>query len=194
MDRITAIFLWRRLEEPGHDTCRLFCCDDGWRLEGAAVFRAAAGPCCLQYRVLADNRFHTRRATVTGYLGRRAVDLRVAASGRPGARRWRLNGEPVPGVGGCVDVDLGFTPATNLLPIRRLALRIGEAADAPAAYLSFPGLRFRPLAQRYRRVGRDAYAYESPEFGYAATLRVDRHGAVADYPGLFELEPVQGVR
>ena len=187
MDRITAIFLWRRLEEPGHDTCRLYCCDDGWRLEGTAVFRAATGPCCLQYRVLADNRFHTRRATVTGYLGRRAVDLRVAASGRPGARRWRLNGEPAAGVDGCLDVDLGFTPATNLLPIRRLALGIGEAADAPAAYLSFPALRLRTIPQRYQRTGRHTYAYESRTFGYAATLTVTRHGAVSDYPGLFGL-------
>jgi uncharacterized protein len=187
MDAVIATFLWRRLEQPGHDACRLLRSDDSWRLEGTAVFRTAAGACCLKYQVLADDHFRTRRAAVSGYLGRRAIDLRIGATGDAGSRHWRLNGEPVPGVGGCLDVDLGFTPATNLLPIRRLALRVGEAVDAPAAYLSFPGLRLRALGQHYRRVGRDAYAYESPAFAYAATLRVDRHGAVVDYPGLFEL-------
>lgn len=187
MDRVVATFLWRRLEEPGHDACRLLASGDGWRLEGTGVFRTTAGACCLHYQVLADSQFHTRRALVTGYLGRRAIDLRIDASGRAGSGRWRLNGEPAPGVDGCLDVDLGFTPATNLLPIRRLALRIGEAADAPAAYLSFPALRFRALPQRYQRTGRYAYGYESPTFGYAATLTVTRHGAVRDYPGLFEL-------
>jgi len=185
--RVVASFLWRRLEEPGHDACRLLRSADGWRLEGTTVFDAAAGPCCLRYEVLADNDFRTRRAAVSGYLGRRAVELRIVASGRPGSRRWRLNGEPVSRVDGCLDVDLGFTPATNLLPIRRLALGIGEAAEAPAAYLSFPGLRMSALVQHYRRVGRDAYAYESPSFRYAATLQVERHGMVVDYPGLFEL-------
>ncbi len=187
MDAVVATFLWRRLEDPGHDACRLLSSGDGWRLEGTAVFRAAAGACCLRYQVLADSRFRTRRATVTGHLGRRAVDLRIGAPGRAGSGRWRLNGEPVPGVDGCLDLDLGFTPATNLLPIRRLALRVGEAAEAPAAYLSFPALRLRPLPQRYRRTGRHAYAYEAPTFGYAGTLSVTRHGAVRDYPGLFEL-------
>lgn len=185
--RVIATFLWHRLEHPGHDACRLLQAGDGWRLEGTSVFRTSAGACCLRYEALADRRFRTRRASVVGYLGRRAVDLRIQAAGPAGSGRWRMNGEPVAGVDGCLDVDLGFTPATNLLPIRRLALRIGQEADAPAAYLTFPGLRMRPLAQRYRRVGRDAYAYESPSFGYAETLRVNRQGAVVDYPGLFQL-------
>jgi hypothetical protein len=34
---------------------------------------------------------------------------------------WRLNDLEISGLDECVDLDLGFTPATNLLPIRRLA-------------------------------------------------------------------------
>lgn len=44
-----------------------------------------------------------------------------------------LNGEVQQGVAGLVDVDLGFTPASNLLAIRRFDLGIGEATPAPAA-------------------------------------------------------------
>ena len=31
--------LWRRLDTPGHDACRLVRNDAGWQLEGTAVFR-----------------------------------------------------------------------------------------------------------------------------------------------------------
>ena len=58
-----------------------------------------------------------------------------------------LNGEVQQGVAGLVDVDLGFTPASNLLAIRRFDLGIGEATPAPAAYLTFPELRLVRLDQ-----------------------------------------------
>ena len=33
---------------------------------------------------------------------------------------WKLNDVPVPELAHCVDLDLGFTPATNLMQLRRL--------------------------------------------------------------------------
>ena len=97
---------------------------------------------------------------------------------------WRGAATPL---AGCLDVDLGFTPATNLLPIRRLALAIGQRAEARAAYLAFPRLRLLVLPQIYRRLSATRYAYESPAHGYSATLHVTKIGAIADYPGVFEL-------
>jgi uncharacterized protein len=85
----------------------------------------------------------------------------------------------------CIDVDLGFTPATNLIAIRRLSLKVGESAEAPAAYLEFPRMRWVKLPQSYRRISRGAYEYESPTVGYAGTLEVSPVGAVTHYPGLF---------
>lgn len=79
------------------------------------------------------------------------------------------------------------TPATNLIALRRLALRVGESADAPAAYLAFPAMRFVKLAQTYHRMGRTEYEYAAPSVGYAGSLDVLPSGAVARYPGLFEL-------
>jgi len=180
----TAVFLWRRLDEPGHDACGLWRLDTGWRLSGAAAFREAGRPCHLRYDVLADRAWRTRRATVSGHVGRRAVDLRIASAGRG---RWRLDGALQPAISGCVDVDLGFTPATNLLPLRRLALKIGERADAPAAYLEVPRLRLVVLPQTYHRLSRTRYAYASPTAGYADTLEVSPLGAVIHYPEVFEL-------
>ena len=178
------MFLWRRLDEPGHDGCALWRVANGWRLSGAAAFRETGLACGLRYEVLADRAWRTRRATVSGQAGRRAVELRITSAARGG---WTLNGVPQPRLAGCTDVDLGFTPATNLLPIRRLALKIGQRAEAPAAYLEFPRLRLLMLPQIYRRLSATRYAYESPAHDYSATLKVTRIGAIKDYPDVFEL-------
>lgn len=182
-ESVAASFFWRRLNGHGHDACRLIRRADGWALVGAAVFAEGARVCALGYQVIADASFRTRRAALQGSVGRRSVAHAIRASRRGG---WTLDGRSVDGLSDCVDLDLGFTPSTNLLAIRRLALRVGDAADAPAAYLAFPALRLERLEQRYARVSRDAYDYEALAFGYRGRLRVSPQGAVVHYPGLFE--------
>src|SRR5438132_1248052 len=82
------------------------------------------------------------------------------ACGRP-ARRWRLNGTECPAVAGCIDVDLNWSPSTNLLPICRLGLAPGQEAGVRAAWLRFPSFTLEPLEQRYRRLDAATYRYES---------------------------------
>jgi uncharacterized protein len=83
----------------------------------------------------------------------------------------------------CVDVDLGFTPATNTLPIRRLGLEVGEAAELAVAWLRWPTLRVERAEQRYERLARDRYRYSSGDF--EADLTVDEHGLVVEYEGVW---------
>lgn len=40
----------------------------------------------------------------------------------------------------CVDIDLNFSPSTNLLPIRRFDLSVGASAIVRAAWLRFAGM------------------------------------------------------
>jgi hypothetical protein len=182
-DAAPAVFLWRKVDSPGHDSCRFFTLADGFRLLGAAVFLESDLVCHLQYDVMADARFRTTRAAIAGFVGSTPVDVRIRARGR----HWQVDGKTDPALAGCLDVDLGFTPATNLLPLRRLALSVGQEADAPAACLAFPAMQFMLLPQHYKRLSRTGYDYESPSHGYRATLRVSPIGMVVRYPGLFEL-------
>lgn len=182
MTPMAASILWRRLDVEGHDACLLSQADDGHRLSGQAIFVQDGKPCCLAYEVNCDAGWHTRSAWVDGFLGIRK--LRYAIE-RGADGEWLLNGEPQRGVAGLVDVDLGFTPASNLLAIRRFDLGIGEATPAPAAYLSFPELRLVLLEQSYRRLDEVRYAYSAPMFGYDEILAVSPHGFVFDYPGLW---------
>ena len=176
-------FFWRKLDHPGHDSCRLFKLPKGWFLSGAAVFSDTDKPCHLYYEVTADAVWKTQRAKLFGFVGNNAVDLRIRSTS---TRRWFANGVEQDNVAGCLDLDLGFTPATNLVAIRRLSLKVGERAEAPAAYLAFPKIRFEKLDQSYRRTGRTTFEYTAPRFGYAETLKVDASGAGLAYPGLYE--------
>ena len=105
-------------------------------------------------------------------------------------QRWRLNGAECPAVAGCIDIDLGFSPSTNLLPIRRLSLTVGEEAEVRAAWLPFPSLVFDVLPQVYRREGERTYRYESGGGIFVRMLEVNAVGFVTKYPSLWHAESV----
>ena len=173
---------WRRLDMPGDDQCRLLRLDTGWRLEGLAQFGAAPHTAHLEYVAEVDQAWRARRATVHGTVGGAGVDRIVE---RSAVGHWRINGEAAVRLRGLVDLDLGFTPATNLFPLRRLALAPGQGADAEAAWLDDTGWSFVRLPQRYERHDAEHYWYESPTAGYSALLTVTSEGFVRDYPGLW---------
>ena len=92
----------------------------------------------------------------------------------------------MPAVSGCIDFDLAFTPATNIISIRRLALEVGQRADVTAAWFDFRTNTLSPLRQSYRRIAAGEYAYACPDIHFMSTLRVDTAGFVRDYPPLWE--------
>ena len=176
--------LWRRLDLPGHESARLERADGAWRLSGAAVFTDDEDRLCrLYYQVACDLAWRTTAARVAGWVGDDAVEAAIEADG---AGRWRLNGRECPRVEGCIDVDLNFSPSTNLLPIRRLGLEVGQEAEVRAAWLRFPGFTLEPLEQRYRRTGERAWRYESAGGAFVRDLAVGDDGFVVRYPGLWE--------
>ena len=176
--------LWRRLDQPGHEPARLVFHEPFWQLSGMAVFAHDDQACRLEYAVVCDGSWQTRHAWVVGWIGLRhvRVDLLVTAD-----RRWHLDGRAQPELGGCLDIDLAFSPSTNMLPIRRLALQQGQAGAARAAWLAFPAFQLEVLDQTYRRTGNATYRYETN--GSPPTeLEVDADGFVLRYPGRWELE------
>jgi hypothetical protein len=131
-----------------------------------------------KHRVRAREDGTTRRARI-GQNSR--IFIRRAPDGE-----WTLNGTPVPGLDAALDIDLGFTPATNTLAIRRLALPVGAEAEITAAWFDPADERLKPMRQTYRRVSQTDYDYRSP--GFSARLRVDAQGIVRDYEGLWRAQ------
>jgi len=99
--------LWRRLDMPGHDACRLDEATSDWQLDETAVFRDPSGPAVLAYHVEGVAGWRTREAWVHGFIGERPIDIVILRK----KEAWHFGGVAVPGLERCIDVDLGFTPA-----------------------------------------------------------------------------------
>jgi len=156
-------------------------------IEGAAVFSESGWPCRLDYRIVCDAAWRTVSARVTGWLD--TTPLEVAINVEPETnRRWTLNGRACPEVQGCEDIDLSFSPATNLLPIRRARLAVGARVSVRAAWLRFPAMALEPLDQTYERLSELRYRYESRGGSFVAVLETNAIGFVTRYPGLWQLE------
>lgn len=177
--------LWRGSCFPGHEAGRLFSLNSRWHLTGTAVFSHQLQPCRLDYLVVCDPGWHTRSGQVRGWVGRSLIDIELVVDPE---QHWRLNGVECPDVTGCIDLDLNFSPATNLLPIRRLGLAIGQAAPVKAAWLRFPTFALEPLLQVYHRLDETTYRYESGQGQFVADLRVNPTGFVTNYSGLWQAE------
>lgn len=177
--------LWRRLDLPGHEAGRVLFQDSRWHLTGTAVFAHDQQPCRLDYLVVCDSGWQTLSGRVAGWVGDDAVEIELSVDS---ARRWRLNGAECPEVAGCIDLDLNFSPSTNLLPIRRLGLAIGQEAPARAAWLRFPGFTLEPLEQLYRCIDAATYRYESAGGRFVTELRVNAAGLVTHYPDFWQVE------
>ena len=175
---IVETVLWKSIPWPGHESARLLELDDGWELEGAATFLNDGEPCRLDYTIDCDPQWHTRRADVYGWIGNRAIDVIVEVTNGI----WTMNGVEQKQVAGCIDVDLNFSPSTNLLPIRR------QATDVRTAWLRFPSFELEVLEQRYTRLAEDRYRYESFTTNFAAELRVSPNGLVLDYENIWTAE------
>ncbi len=173
--------LWRRLDRLGLEYARLERHPDQWRIAGTVLVKDDERPCALQYEVICDGTWAAREARVTGVMGIERVDVHLESAGG----RWRRNGVEQRAVDGCVDVDLAFTPATNTLPIRRLALEVGASAPVVAAWLRFPELDLVTLEQSYRRESESTYRYESHGGAFVAELEVDDVGLVRRYGDLW---------
>jgi hypothetical protein len=178
---------WRRVDVPGREEARVERTRDGWRLEGALEVEEVGVAASLRYTIDCDDRWRTRAALIEGTAPGSPIRVALAADGT-GA--WRRDGKPLPALAGALDVDLGFTPATNTLPIRRLALGVGETQPARSAWLRFPELRLEPLEQTYTREADRVFRYRAMVDGepFVARLDTDAFGRVLRYEGLWEAE------
>ena len=177
--------LWQRLDVHGHEIATIAPRPDGWLVNGVAVFVETGNPCRVEYDIRCDAQWTTRQCSLGGSIGARRVQLEIE---RNAAGEWSIEGMEIAVVRGCDDIDLGFSPATNLLPIRRLALPVGAHARVRAAWIRFPELTVEVLEQTYARVATDRYRYESAGGSFRRELTVDAFGCVIDYPGLWRAE------
>ena len=156
----------------------------GYELSGYSTAVQEGEGWGMRYTLTVDDRWVTRSAHVVAHSVSGVHEVRLE---RDGNSIWRVDGAEAPQLSGCIDVDLEASACTNAFPVNRLGLRVGEAADAPAAFVRAPSLRVERLDQTYERLpdrGLARYRYAAPAFDFQAVLVYDRAGLVVDYPGI----------
>jgi hypothetical protein len=175
--------LWGPWEGPGLEHLHLTASAGGDMLADGAILGLSGGaPFRARYTVQCDPQWRVRavRIDMLDALNRR-LDLYA-----DGAGHWTDDaGAELPGLAGCFDIDISATPFTNTLPIRRLALDLGAAADITVVYIDLPALTAQPAMQRYTRLAEDRYRFEARGNRFTADLPIDADSLVLDYPGLF---------
>ena len=168
---------WRRSDEVEADEhCTLTLRDTGLSLVGTVLGSEAGLPVRVEYRVLTDREGMTTAAHARDLRG---FETRTITLERNAKGSWTVDGVAARALKGCTDVDLGCSPSTNTLPIRRLRLGIGTSQVIQAAWVRFPELTVVKAAQTYTRLDEFTYHYASGTF--EADLTVDEDGLVAGY-------------
>lgn len=181
-----TVVRWQDWNGQGLEHCVYQETPDGISLEGV-VAGTRHGLYGGHYSVRTDAEFRTREVRVD-YLD--GPSLHVEADG---CGNWHDNirNQELKNLEGCLDVDIGITPATNTLPIKRLRLQEGENREIHAAYVPLPDQvdgAFLPerADQRYTcLVLSKRYKYEGLFRGFTAELGIDEAGLVLDYPQTF---------
>lgn len=140
----------------------------------------------VEYEIELDAKWRTKRAYVRGRSGAGAErETRLTSDGRG---HWRVDGQAVPLLDGCFDLDLESSALTNAFPVHRLHLAVGDRAEVSAAYVRATSLGVERLEQNYLRVrdeGESAcFEYAAPEVGFSSRLIYDEFGLVVEYPGI----------
>jgi hypothetical protein len=175
--------MWRDIDRTSLELCDLRETEygEGNLISGHVLLSQAGRPMEIHYRIETDERWRTLMVNVSLRNMPGSQDGRLLLRSAKG--RWHFgegHGYYAPEFDGMFDIDLGFTPATNLLPIRRLKLDIGQAAPVTAVWLRFPDFQLQPLQQTYTRLTEDTYRYQS-EGGFESEITVDGRGLPVTY-------------
>jgi uncharacterized protein len=147
---LLADVLWQREGQTSLEHFPLSALPGMFALQGILLSGAEATPQQIHYVVTCGLDWVTCAVHVTTIEGQQVRRLQLE---RDQSGVWRTDSEVLSEFKGLSDVDLQITPATNTLPIRRLQLDSGEAADTDALWIwiRFPELALERLPQRYTR-------------------------------------------
>ena len=192
MERFTRDLVWQRSTAPGTEHVLL---EDGNGLRARGTMVAGgARPYTCRYSLFTDGQWAATRVEVEteGAGWRRRVRLERAGRG------WQIStnehgmlDSSLPGIelpealNEAVDLDLGYSPLFNSLPVRRrdlLSQPVGTSETYLMAFIAVPALVVAPSEQTYTARGGGRIHFASGDF--AAELEFDSDGYVQHYPGL----------
>lgn len=190
------LVVWQGTEGNRWETALIDLSSTGIVAEGTQIGLDPV-PYRLDYTLDASDNFVTRaldlracgedweRTLALRHDGQGYWEATVSASSLPAATL------SVDGLSEARDCDLGLSPLTNLMPLRRLGLLSHTTtASIVVAWVSVPDLELQPYRQRYERIALTESAAtvrfidEDLLPGFVADLELDSNGIVENYPSL----------
>lgn len=177
---------WCDWDGNGLEHCVLDQGAGGLVLEGV-VAGTRGGQYGARYLVRTDAQFRTREVRVSYVAG---PDMHIESDGE-GHWHDKIANGALSFLDGCFDVDIGITPATNMLPIKRLNLHEQQSRDISVAYVPLPHEVDDDFLPRYAKqrytclIAGKRYRYDGIFRAFSAELEFDEHGLVCDYPDTF---------
>lgn len=181
---------FRRLDSAGNEQAQVVSHERGVELSGKVNLEEHGARAQIHYAIECDAAWLTRSALIQGHVNENPFRFNLV---RDAQGYWTRDGSLVSQLDGTTDIDLGFTPVTNMLPIRRLGLEVGQLAQVRSAWLRFPELRLEPLEQTYLREAPLIYSYRALVDGivFSARLDTNSYGQITRYEGLWEAVPIE---
>lgn len=174
--------IWRRtLDDRSFEECDVTATPDGFAIAGHVIAAQDGAPLVVHYDIDCGENWSARSVAIDQSFGnvRRRLRLDRAGDG------WLVDGVHDARLDGCAEPDLGLTPSTNALAIRRLDLAIGQAAEIRCAWIKFPALSAEPSRQRYERLGDRDYRYTNVASGFTALVAVDALALPVTYENIW---------
>lgn len=154
----------------------------GFHLQGTVNLLLENQPSQVVYQIDCDHKWITRGVELRLLLAQEEKSLVISVDDN---LNWYLDGKPIMWARGFTDVDLSITPSTNLLPMNKHNLQIGESCTVNCVWVHLPSLRLDMLPQRYTRTDALHYNYVAESLGYNAVLTVDDEGMITKYGDLW---------
>jgi hypothetical protein len=135
-------------------------------------------PLEVRYRLEADGSYRVGAVRVTADTAAGPLDLSMRADG---VSHWHQQGMRLPWLDGCRDVYFDFSPAPLVLTVSRLALRVGERAEARVACVRYPFLDAEAAVFGFERLDEERTSVSGPKV--STVLHLDERGMLVDYEG-----------
>ena len=169
------------MDQRSFEECTISALPDGFNLAGRIIAAHEDEPLVIAYEIRCAADWSAQTIAIDQVLGNTPRRLQLARTGDG----WLVDGAPDARLDGCAEPDLGLTPSTNALAIRRLDLAIGQAATIACAWVKFPALSVEPALQRYERLGERDYRYTNVASGFTALVTVDELMLPVSYEGIW---------
>lgn len=182
--QLRSCVLWRRiLDDRSDEFCAVRQQEDEAELEGTSIgLTSALEPFCCSYKILTNSALSKSRQLCISYLSPTGTRLLSMSRSNGG---WKVEADE-PFFIVADEIDLEWSPLTNMFPLRRMLEQGLMRLELKAAWVRMPDLRIERATQCYEWIDSLTARYINLESGFTALIRHDGEGFPLDYEGVWQ--------